>query len=90
MASQKKKRTKSEVNPAQGSLVASERTKAWITLACHDLYFQIKAEINTPLIAINFPDFVPEIIGSRMVALVVGRLEQEGHQLPNMIVNATR
>jgi len=75
---------------ANGNLIASPRTKEWITQAVTALYQQMKSEIDSPLIILNFPGFVPPIICSRIVALVVNRLEREGFEIPNLIINATR
>ena len=89
----KNKKRISRIHPSRadnGNLVASPRTKEWITQACTQLYYEIKSEIDSPLIKINFPPFVPPIIGTRIVALVVNRLEREGFEIPNLIINATR
>jgi len=89
----KNKKRISRIQPsrtANGNLIASPRTKEWITQAVTALYQQMKSEIDSPLIILNFPGFVPPIICSRIVALVVNRLEREGFEIPNLIINATR
>jgi len=89
----KNKKRISRIQPsrtANGNLIASPRTKEWITQAVTALYQQMKSEIDSPLIILNFPGFVPPIICSRMVALVINRLEQEGYDLPSMLINVTR
>jgi len=89
----KNKKRISRIHPSRtdnGNLIASPRTKEWITQAVTALYQQMKSEIDSPLIILNFPGFVPPIICSRIVALVVNRLEREGFEIPNLIINATR
>jgi len=90
MTHKSKSRTKSEVNPNQGIPPVSEKTKEWITQTCQRLYLGIRDNADSPLIEINFPDFAPGIVCSRMLDLVLSRLERDGVQIPNLIVNVTK
>jgi len=77
-------------NPVQEIPVVSDRTRQWISEAATRLYYELKANADSPLIEITFPSFAPEIICTRILNLVVARLEAEGYQMPSMIINATR
>jgi len=89
----KRSHAKKKGNPDQGSLIgqfANQELVEWMNAAGGGLYAHIKAQINSPLIVIDLPNVVPREASVSLLEVVISRLEKEGHQLPSMIVHATR
>ena len=89
----KRSHAKKKGNPDQGSLIeqfAYQELVDWMNAAGGGLYDHLKAQINSPLIVIELPNVVPREASVSLLEIVISRLEKEGHQLPSMIVHATR
>jgi len=89
----KQSHAKKKGNPDQGSLIgqfAYQELAEWMNAAGTQLYYEIKSEINSPIIVIDLPNVVPREASVSLLEVVISRLEKEGHQLPSMIVHATQ